>query len=176
MYQNEASDGIVSPAHALLIPQDGSRVANFLNFKDLGVNTLRESSAFAKIRNFTKIYSTNLVQNDSDFTAKYRQLSNLYLNENNFLESHSFGVSKQCNFSSTLSLGNGSASVMLDLQSFKRFLNSTTDENTKFWGKITCHREIVKLGESIVRQTEFGDIIGGEKGKRDTDNKKEKTS
>ena len=130
MYQNEATDGVISPAHALLIPQDGSGIVNFLNFKDLGLNTLRESSAFAKIRNFTKTYSTSLTHNNAEFTAKYQHLSTLYLNENDFLDAHSFGVLKQHGVSSISSLGNGSAGVLLDLPSFERFLNSTTLGNS----------------------------------------------
>ena len=48
MYQNEADDRIVTPAHLLLMPSDPSGSANFLNFRDIGISTLRESSAFLK--------------------------------------------------------------------------------------------------------------------------------
>ena len=127
MYQNEADDRIVTPAHLLLMPSDPSGSANFLNFKDIGVSTLRESSAFSKIRNFSKAYSTQLVHNPSLFVSKYQKLSALYMDENSFLDTSSFGVSKQHNFTSISTLGNGFSSTLLDSKSFSQFLNSSNN-------------------------------------------------
>ena len=126
MYQNEAEDGVVTPAHLLLIPSDSNNAVNFLNFRDIGVNTLRESAAFAKIRNYSKIYSTHLVHTPSTFTNKYQQLHALYVDENSFLGTSSFGVSKQHNSHSLSSIGNNFTSTVLDSQSFSQFLNSTS--------------------------------------------------
>ena len=127
MYQNEADDRIVTPAHLLLMPSDATGSANFLNFRDIGVSTLRESSAFAKIRNFTKVYSTQLVHTPSVFASKYQRLSSLYLDENNFLPTSSFGVGKQYNAAAISSLGNGFSSTLLDSKSFAQFLDSANN-------------------------------------------------
>ena len=126
MHQNEADDRIVTPAHLLLIPSDSSGVTSFLNFKDIGVSTLRESSAFSKIRNFTKTYSTHLNHTPSSFTSKYHKLNSLYMDENAFLNTSSFGVSKQHNATAISSLGNGFTSTVLDSAAFSRFLDSST--------------------------------------------------
>ena len=127
MYQNEADDRIVTPAHLLLMPSDPSGSANFLNFRDIGISTLRESSAFSKIRNFSKTYSTQLVHNPSTFVSKYQKLSSLYMDENSFLDTSSFGVSKQHNFASISTIGNGFCSTLLDSKSFSQFLDSSTN-------------------------------------------------
>ena len=130
MYQNEADDRIVTPAHLLLMPSDPTGLVNFLNFKDIGVSTLRESSAFSKIRNFTKVYSTQLVHTPSTFISKYQKLNSLYINENNFMDTSSFGVSKQHTNSSISTLGNGFVSTLLDSKSFAQFLDSNTSLET----------------------------------------------
>ena len=127
MYQNEADDRIVTPAHLLLIPSDPSGSTNFLNFRDIGVSTLRESSAFSKIRSFSKAYSTQLVHSPSTFVSKYQKLSALYMDENSFLDTSSFGVTKQHNFASISTLGNGFSSTLLDSKSFSQFLNSANN-------------------------------------------------
>ena len=130
MYQNEADDRITTPAHLLLMPSDPAGVVNFLNFKDIGINTLRESSAFSKIRNFTKVYSTHLVHTPSTFTSKYQKLNSLYVDENNFLNTSSFGVSKQHSSASISTLGNSFASTLLDSKSFAKFLDSNVGFDT----------------------------------------------
>lgn len=124
MYQNKAEDSVITPAHLLLIPSDSGNSVNFLNFSNIGVNTLRESSAFTKIRNFTKVYNSHLVHTPSLFTGKYNKLNSLYLDENSYLTTSSFGVKKQHNLYATSALGNSSASTLLDSNSFNRFLHS----------------------------------------------------
>lgn len=124
MYQNETDDRIVTPAHLLLIPANMSSTSTFLNFKDIGLNTLKESSAFSKIRNFTKAYSTHLVHTPSYFTAKYQKLNSLYTNENSFLNTSSFGHTKQHTLTSVSTLGNDFTSSSLDLKSFSQFLDA----------------------------------------------------
>ena len=126
MYQNEADDRIVTPAHLLIMPSDAAGIANFLNFRDIGISTLRESSAFSKIRNFSKVYSTQLVHTPSTFVSKYQKLNSLYIDENNFLNTSSFGVTKQHNSAAISALGNNFSSTLLDSKSFSQFLDSNT--------------------------------------------------
>ena len=126
MYQNKSEDRVITPAHLLLVPSDSSNVVNFLNFKNIGLNSLSESTAFAKIRNFTKVYNTHLVHTPSPFLSKYHRLNSLYSDENNFLGTSPFSVSKQQNLHSVSSIGNNFSATLLDSESFNRFLDSTT--------------------------------------------------
>lgn len=123
MYQNKPEDRVVTPAHLMLIPLDSNSMTNFLNFKNIGVNTLRESTAFSKIRNATKVYNSHLVHTPSTFTSKYYSLNNMFADENNYLTTSSFGVKKQHNLNASSSYGNSFASTTLDLTSFNKFLD-----------------------------------------------------
>jgi hypothetical protein len=124
MYQNKLEDQVVTPAHLLLIPIDSGASANFINFKNIGLDTLQGSSAFSKIRNSTKIYSSHLVHTPSNLATKYHKLNSIFSNENNFLTTSSFGLKRQHNLASISSLGNNFATTTLDLNSFDQFLNS----------------------------------------------------
>ena len=124
MYQNEVDDRITTPAHLLLMPLNLSEAPTLLNFRDIGISTLRESSAFAKIRNFTKAYSTHLITTPSLFSAKYQRLTSLYIDENLFLPTTSFGNQRQHSMAAISTLGNGSSSTLMDTHSFLKFLNT----------------------------------------------------
>lgn len=123
MYQNKPEDKVVTPAHLMLIPLDSGSMTNFLNFKNIGVNTLQESTAFSKIRNATKVYNSHLVHTPSTFTSKYYSLNNMFSDENDYLTTSSFGVKKQHNLNASSSYGNSFASTTLDLTSFNKFLD-----------------------------------------------------
>lgn len=130
MYQNKAEDRVVTPAHLLLVPTDSSAMVSFLPFKNIGLNTLQESSAFAKIRNATKVYNSHLVHTPSSLTSKYHQLSAVFSSEDDFLTTSSFGIKKQHNLSSVSSLGNTFSASMLDSSSFDKFLNTNLALNS----------------------------------------------
>ena len=129
MYQNKAEEQVVTPAHLLLIPLDSGSVANFTNFKSVGLDTLQASSAFGKIRNATKIYNSHLVHTPSSLTQKYLGLQELFVNENNLLSTSSFGLRRQHALTSVSSLGNSHASTLLDSKSFDKFLASNFSLN-----------------------------------------------
>jgi len=137
MYQNETDDRIVTPAHLLLIPANMTATSTFLNFKDIGLNTLKESAAFSKIRNFTKAYSTHLVHSPSHFTTKYQKLNSLYTDESSFLNTSSLGHTKQHTLTSVSTLGNDFTSNSLDLKSFSQFLDSNAGLSTTLVGPTT---------------------------------------
>jgi len=124
MYQNKLEDRVITPAHLLLLPVDSSSTLNFVNFKNVGLNTLKESSAFSKVRNFTKVYNTHLVSTPSSFSNKYSTLHNVFVDENQSLTSSSFGLKRQHNLASSTSIGNSNSTLQLDQLSFNRYLNS----------------------------------------------------
>jgi len=129
MYQTKPEDQTITPAHLMLTPVDSGNTINFLNFKNIGMNTLSESSAFPKIRNASKVYNTSLIHTPSTFTNKYSSLNSLYINEDNYLYAPSFGLRRQHNLASTSALGNSFASTSLDTQSFEKFLSTNIGLN-----------------------------------------------
>jgi hypothetical protein len=124
MYQNKPEDSVITPAHLMLLPVDSSNTLNFLNFKNIGMNTLQESSAFQKIRNATKVYNSHLVTTPSSTASTYKTINSLYFNENTFLNSSLFGVKRQTNLLSATALGNSFGSTLLDVSSFDTFLHN----------------------------------------------------
>ena len=124
MYQNKPEDRVVTPAHLMLIPLDVGSSTNFLNFKSIGVNALSESTAFAKIRNSTKIYNSNLVHTPSQLISHYKNVNSLYLNETSQFTAASFGLKRQHSLASTSALGNTFASTSLDSASFNKFIKA----------------------------------------------------
>ncbi len=122
---------MITPAHLMLIPLDSGSMTNFLNFKNIGVNTLQESTAFSKIRNSTKVYNSHLVHTPSTFTNKYYSLNSTFSDENDYLTTSSFGLRKQHNLSSASSYGNSFSSTILDSQSFDKFLTTNLNVNSK---------------------------------------------
>ena len=124
MYQNKAEDAVITPAHLLLAPSDSSNSLNLLNFKNIGLNTLEQSSAFPKIRNASKVYNSHLVHTPSSLSAKYKTISSLYANENDHSQTSAFGLKRQHNLASTSALGNSFSSTVLDNTSFQKFLSA----------------------------------------------------
>lgn len=121
MYQNKNEDRVTTPAHLLLAPLDSATSVNLLNFRSIGTDTLKESSAFSKIRNATKTYNSHLVCAPSVLTYKYKIFSNLYSNSNNYLQTSSFGLKRPHNLASPKALGNSFSSTILDEVSFLKF-------------------------------------------------------
>lgn len=122
-YQNKVNDSIISPAHFLVIPFDNSKLFNFMDFNDLGVDNLKESDAFKKIRLHSKVYTTNLVHTPSIFVNKYNKLSTFFINENNLTNSLNYGNRKQHNLTSNAALSSIN-SVLLDSNSIEKLLMS----------------------------------------------------
>jgi len=142
MYQNKSEDRVITPAHLLLIPSDSGNSVSFLNFNNIGLNTLRESSAFSKIRNSTKVYNSHLVHTPSYFTGKYSKLNTLYSDENSYLTTSSFGVKKQHSLYTASAAGNSPTLNMLDMNSFNQFLDSNLGAS------VTTTSEILRLTPS----------------------------
>jgi hypothetical protein len=111
-YQNKAFDHVVTPAHLLALPLDNNKVLNFLNFNDIGSNTVYESNAFKKIRMFSKTYTNNLVFTPNEFSAKYKLVSQMYLNKNQYVDSANYGLKRQHGFLTNLSLFNNNLTFL----------------------------------------------------------------
>lgn len=136
-YQNKSFDSVVTPAHLLLLPLDNHKMLNFLNFNDIGANNLNESSAFKKIKMFSKTYVSNLSYLPSSFNDRYKNLTSLYISDSEFLDSYLYGSKRQHNFLSSSSLFNN-FSTFFSLSSVDCFLRfnwgTSSDLFTTFTG------------------------------------------
>lgn len=130
MYQNKEEDAVITPAHLLLIPNAAGTPFNFVNFSNIGSNTLKESSAFPKIRNFNKVYNSHLIQSPSSLSSKYNTINSLYVDEGSSFDASLFGVKKQHNLLSTSATGNSPVTHAIDSTSFNQYLSETLNVNT----------------------------------------------
>ena len=126
MYQNKEDDVVVTPAHILFAPLSTTSI---LNFSDIGINTLQETSSFAKIRNSTKAYNTHLTYIPSQILHKYTTFQSLYFNENNLLQSSAFTLKPQHSFLSSSTRNSYATTSNLDSLSFQKFLQSGVDKH-----------------------------------------------
>lgn len=133
-YQNKAFDHVVTPAHLLVIPLDNYKLINFMNFNDIGANTIYESNAFKKIKMFSKTYTSDLTFLPNNFSNKYKVFSNLYINDNSYTDSYLYGLKRQHNFLSSSSIFNNQATFM-NLNSINKLIafnfNNSQSNSTK---------------------------------------------
>jgi hypothetical protein len=114
-----------------------------MKFSDLGTDNLKDSSTFKKIQYFSKSNPQKLYSNIDKFNLKYKKISDLYLNDNDVLNSSNYGLKRQHVFTSQKSSLNNSA-TLLDAKGFnslmsynQSILNSNSSNilsnNTKFY-------------------------------------------
>ena len=127
-YQNKETDLIVTPAHLLLLPLDHKKILNFFNFKSIGCDSLRESSAFKRITTSSKTFNSNLVTPLTSFVGKYKQVSQLHSSENSFNLSNNYGLVRQHNLLS-LKATTSQYNTFLDSNSFDQFLSYSNLKN-----------------------------------------------
>lgn len=132
-YQNKSADQVITPAHLLALPTDNAKVLNFMNFRNIGSAPTQAAQAFKKIRGFSKVYTTNLSYVPTNLTGKYVQLNKLYLDNNSFNNSFSYGTRRQHNLTSSRALTSNYSSF-LDNNSRERFLSYTLNLQTNLYG------------------------------------------
>jgi len=99
-----------------------------MNFNDLGVSTVKDSTAFKKIQYFSKTNPQSLFNDVSDFNMKYKKIANLYMNDSLPSNSSSYGTLRQHNYSSLMATTN-SFNSLLDSSSLNKFLEYNNDFN-----------------------------------------------
>lgn len=134
-YQNKTTDQVITPAHILALPIDNYKLLNFLNFNDVGSNSTQEINAFKKIRMFSKTYTSNLVFIPNNYSSKYKNLSNLYINDLLFTDSYLYGLKRQHNFLSSNSILNNQT-TFLNLNSINKFVNFNFNNNINYSNKV----------------------------------------
>lgn len=130
-YQNKNFDQIITPAHLLVLPIDNSKILNFLNFNDVGSNSVYEANAFKRIKMFSKTYTSGLNFSLNSFSSKYKKFTNLYINDNFFLDSYLYGLKRQQNFLPSSAVLNNNISF-INLYSINKLINFNLKNNIKF--------------------------------------------
>ena len=133
-YQNKSFDHVITPAHLLAIPLDNYKLVNFMNFNDIGLNQLQESHAFKKIRMFSKTYTSSLTFIPNNYSNKYKNLSELYINENSYVDSYLYGLKRQHNFLSIFSIFNN-YSTFFNLNSVNKLVNFNFNNSFQSFSK-----------------------------------------
>jgi hypothetical protein len=78
---------------------------------------------------FSKTYTSNLNYIPNNFSSKYKSLSNLYINDLTFLDSHLYGLKRQHNFLSMSSFLNNQSTFM-NLKSINKIANFNFKNNS----------------------------------------------
>jgi len=131
-YQNKASDQVITPAHLLILPSDNLKLLNLKSYKDIGASTIDESTAFKSIKMGSKTFNSNLVFTPSALQSRFTTISNLYQNEDVFLNSYLYGMKRQHNFLNNSALLNHST-TFYNLKSIDKFLNYNNKTDTSMF-------------------------------------------
>jgi hypothetical protein len=119
------------------MPSDNSNIINFMKFDDLGLSTVKDSTAFKKIQFYSKSNPTSVFNFKSDFQNNFNKLSTLYESDINLNESYSYGMDRQHNYTSLLSTS-PSFSTLVDLNSVTKYMsynfNNFLPKNTSTTG------------------------------------------
>ena len=161
-YQSKQDDMTITPAHLLVLPIDNNKMFNFMNLENVGANTSKESSAFKKIRTYSKVYNTNLVHTPSTFINKYSKINSLYMNENLYSDSLNYGLKRQHNLTSIAATTN-TYSTFLDKNSMDKYLNYNLQLNSSINKNKTDNYDIdlnnfTKTDSNILSSNETLDV------------------
>jgi hypothetical protein len=130
-----------------LLPLDNKKLVNFLDFNDIGSNTLKESMAFKKIKTVSKTLTSNLIESPSSLHFKYKKINQTYLNDNSFLIANNYGLTRQHNLLSLKSNLNKN-NVFLDKNSFDLFLISKGGSNEASLSNINFYDNLLNVQKS----------------------------
>ena len=135
-YQNKTTDSVITPAHLLLFSTDNNKLLNFLNFNDLGTNSLSEASAFKKIKTFSKlnVYNTSHVL---FFNDKYKNFSKIYFNDTSYSNSNYYGIKRQHTYLTANSYNNGNF-TFLNQGNINKLLNYNYNLNYDYKFSNVC--------------------------------------
>lgn len=93
-----------------------------MNFDNIGLSTIKDSTAFKKIQFFSKINFSYIFNVKSDFETNFNKIDNFYKNDLILISSLNYGTQRQHSYTSlnsTLPLN----TTLLDYKSSKKFFN-----------------------------------------------------
>lgn len=122
-HQNKTDSNTTTlPSHLLLLPNDNANMLNFMNFDELGLSTVKDSTAFKKIQFFSKTNTESLFSLKSDFESNYQRISLLYNTDFKLMSSLNYGICRQHNYNSLMS-STKSPLTTLDKHSIDKYLS-----------------------------------------------------
>jgi hypothetical protein len=71
-----------------------------MNLDNIGISTLKDSTAFKKIQFFSKTNPTTLFNVKSDFQNSLNKLNNFFLNDLDLNQSYTYGLDRQHSYTS----------------------------------------------------------------------------
>jgi hypothetical protein len=102
-----------------------------MNLDNIGISTLKDSTAFKKIQFFSKANPTTLFSVKSDFQNSFNKVNNLYLNDIDFNNSYNYGIDRQHVYTS-LSSSLPMFSTLMDQKSINNFFSYNLKSNWYF--------------------------------------------
>ena len=106
-YRDKTTSQLTStPAHIILNFSDNSKIMNFFDLSNVGVDTAKDSAAFKKTQLYSKTNPHTLSTLSSDFQSRYNKIWNLYLSEADSTSSINYGTYRQHNFNPIKSSSN----------------------------------------------------------------------
>lgn len=125
-YQSSKNTTVTStPAHVVLSPNDSSNLLNFMNFDNIGLSTVKDSTAFKKIQFFSKTNPTNLFNIKSDFENNFLKINNFYKNDLDLISSSNYAMQRQHNY-----ILSSSSFTFLDSKSSEKFFDYNLNSNS----------------------------------------------
>jgi hypothetical protein len=111
----------------LLTPTDNLNILNFINFNDIGGDTLKTANAFKKIQVFSKTNPQQLFESLNDFTGRYGKLYDLYISNNTNTDTITYGTTRQHNYTPNLAFNNNNITY-LDKKSLNTCIVDTSNQ------------------------------------------------
>jgi hypothetical protein len=93
-----------------------------MNLDNIGISTVKDSTAFKKIQFFSKSNPTNLFNVKSDFQNSFDKLSNYYLTDLDLNQSYTYGMDRQHTYA-PLASSLPMFSTLMDLGSSEKFFS-----------------------------------------------------
>jgi hypothetical protein len=122
LHHNNALNLSSTPSHVILSPTNETNTLNFTNLDDVGISTVKDSTAFKKIQFFSKTDPSQIFNTKSDFDSSFNKFSNLYNNDTLLNSSSNYSIDRQHNYAS-MSSTLPSYTTLLDLKSLDKMFS-----------------------------------------------------
>jgi hypothetical protein len=100
-----------------------------MNLDNIGVSTIKDSTAFKKIQFFSKTNPSNIFNVKSDFQNSFQRINNYYINDLDLNNSYTYGMDRQHTYTS-LSTTLPNFSTLIDNNSVNKFLSYNFNINS----------------------------------------------
>jgi len=116
----------LTPTHAILSPSDNSKILNFIDLNAIGDNNLSNLTSFRNCQLAYKFNKSSIFESHGNYNITYSKLSDNYVNTLLTQNNHTYGITRQHNYSSLNSTLNNSHNT-LDSKSVDLLLNYNAD-------------------------------------------------